>query len=109
MEMLAKIKDCNKAGMAVAGSGRDLEEARGPTYFESDKGGRMALISLSSGNSAFEWAGLGKGKIPGRPGVNPLRVKTTYQVPHATAEQFKTAARSLGVISAAAAARKEFN
>jgi poly-gamma-glutamate synthesis protein (capsule biosynthesis protein) len=106
--MLATIKHCNAAGIAVAGTGHNLEEARSPTFLETDKG-RMALVSIASGNSAFEWAGLPKGKTPGRPGVNPLRVRTVYQVPHATAEQLKAAGKGLGVLSDRAAARKEFN
>ena len=106
--MQATIKHCQRAGIAVAGTGMDLEDARRPTYFEKDKG-RVALISVSSGNSAYEWAGLGKGPIPGRPGINPLRVRTVYEVDHATAEQLKATGRKLGVLSAAAAARKEFN
>jgi poly-gamma-glutamate synthesis protein (capsule biosynthesis protein) len=69
----------------------------------------VALVSLSSGNSAFEWAGLAKGATPGRPGVNPLRVRTIYQVDHATAEQLKGTGKNLGVLSDAQAAKKEFN
>jgi poly-gamma-glutamate capsule biosynthesis protein CapA/YwtB (metallophosphatase superfamily) len=106
--LLATIRNCNKAGIAVAGTGRNLEEAREPAYFEIAKG-RIALISIASGNSAFEWAGLPKGKTPGRPGVNPMRLRTTYEVPHDTAAQLKAAGRSLGVLSANAAARPEFN
>jgi poly-gamma-glutamate synthesis protein (capsule biosynthesis protein) len=106
--LLATIKNCNKAGIAVAGTGRNLEAAREPTYFENAKG-RMALISIASGNSAFEWAGLPKGKTPGRPGINPMRLRTIYEVPHATADQLKAAGKGLGVLSNAAAARPEFN
>ena len=54
--MLATIKHCNEAGIATAGTGQNLEVANAPAYFENDKG-RISLISLASGNSAFEWAG----------------------------------------------------
>ena len=87
-----------EAGIVHAGTGRDLEEARSPAFLEKDKG-RVALVSISSGNSAYEWAGLGKGPIPGRPGVNPLRATTKYELDHATAEQYKEGARKLGVLS----------
>jgi poly-gamma-glutamate capsule biosynthesis protein CapA/YwtB (metallophosphatase superfamily) len=106
--MLSTIKACQKAGIACAGTGRDLEEARGPAFLEKDKG-RVALISISSGNSAYEWAGLGKGSIPGRPGVNPFRATMKYELDHATAEQYKEGARKLGVLSVSRATPNEFN
>ena len=34
--LLSTIKACKKAGIAVAGTGRDLEEAREPVYLEKD-------------------------------------------------------------------------
>lgn len=106
--LLATLKHCRKAGIAVAGTGHDLEAARAPAYFEKDKG-RVAMVSVASGNSAFEWAGLAKGGTPGRPGVNPLRTKKLYVVDQATARQLKAAGKNLGVLSDEAAARKEFN
>jgi poly-gamma-glutamate capsule biosynthesis protein CapA/YwtB (metallophosphatase superfamily) len=102
------IKHCREAGIAVAGTGNDLEEARSPTYFETDKG-RVAMISVGSGNNQYEWAGYGKGNIPGRPGVNPLRVFKRYEVDHAAAEQLRAIGKNLGVLSDAEAARPEFN
>jgi len=86
------IRHCQAAGIAYAGTGKNLEVARQPGYFQNAKG-RMAIISVSSGNSPYEWAGRPKGAIPGRPGVNPLRVLTTYEVPHAVAAQMKGAAQ----------------
>jgi poly-gamma-glutamate capsule biosynthesis protein CapA/YwtB (metallophosphatase superfamily) len=106
--MLSTIKACNKVGIAGAGTGRDLEEARGPVFLEKDKG-RVALVAISSGNSAYEWAGLGKGPIPGRPGINPLRATMKYEVDHATAEQYKAGAKKLGVLSVSRTAPQEFN
>lgn len=102
------IKHCKEAGIAVAGTGNNLEEARAPGYFEKDKG-RIAMVSVASGNNAYEWAGHGKGDIPGRPGMNPLRVLTRYEVDVAAAAQLKAIGKQLGVLSDAAAARKEFN
>ena len=93
--MLSTIKACKKAGIACAGTGRDLEEARAPAFVEKDKG-RVALISISSGISASEWAGLAKGSIPGRPGINPLRLTMKYEVDHSTAEQLKAVGEEAG-------------
>ncbi len=102
------IRHCEENGIAHAGTGMNLEEARAPCFFEKDKG-RMAIVSLASGNNAYEWAGMPKGDIPGRPGVNPLRVSTRYEVDHAAAEQLRAIGKKLGVLSDKAAARKEFN
>jgi poly-gamma-glutamate synthesis protein (capsule biosynthesis protein) len=102
------IRHCQKAGIAVAGTGKNLEVARAPGYWQNAKG-RMALVSVASGNSPYEWAGRPKGAIPGRPGVNPLRVLTTYEVPKDAAVQMKDAAQKLGIMSANAAQKPEFS
>lgn len=106
--ILATIKHCEENGIAHAGTGINLEAAREPGFFEKAKG-RVAIVSLASGNNAYEWAGLPKAEIPGRPGMNPLRVSTRYEVDHASAEQLRAIGKKLGVLSNAAAARKEFN
>ncbi len=102
------IKHCKEAGLMVAGTGEDLEEATAPGYLESDKG-RIGLVSLASGNSPFEWAGYGKGAIRGRPGVNMLRLKKLFLVDQPTAAQLKEAGRKMGTLSERAAQQKEFN
>ena len=89
------MKACEEAGLAHAGIGKDLEEARAPAYVETRKG-RVSMISISSGNRNSEWAGLPKGAIPGRPGVNPLRLHIRYEVPNAAAEQLNAIGRELG-------------
>ncbi len=106
--MLSTIEVCNKVGITGAGTGRDLEESRTPGFCEKDKG-RVSLVSLSAGNSAYEWAGLAKGQVPGRPGVNPMRATMKYQLDHETAEQYKAGAKKLGVLSLSKANPNEFN
>jgi len=91
-------KNCQKAGIAVAGCGRDLDEAGAPAFFESKKG-RVALISTSSGNKNHEWANLAKGKIPARPGVNPLRVRTRYHVTKDIADSIKKMCNEFNILS----------
>src|SRR6185436_18619711 len=58
----ATIKHCKSAGIAVAGTGMNLEEAREPGYLET-KHGRVALISTTSGNKQNEWASHAKGGV----------------------------------------------
>src|SRR5258706_10551913 len=100
------IKYCRENGIAHAGTGENLEEARRPGFFDVDKY-RCAIVSLASGNNVYEWAGLPKGSVPGRPGMNPLRVSTRYEVPHAAAARPKAIGKCPAVMSNAAAAGKE--
>lgn len=92
----ATIGHCRRVGIACAGTGRDLEEAREPVYRETRKG-RAALVSVSSGNKAFEWAGQPKSTYRGRPGVNPLRVHVRHQVDAEAMRQLRGIAQKLGI------------
>jgi len=99
--LAATLDSLRTAGVATAGTGQDLDEARSPVYVETPRG-RLALVSTSSGNRPNEWAGRPKGTMVGRPGINPLRVSWTYHVPAETAEQLRSAARSLGILRTSA-------
>ena len=87
---------CLEAGLAAAGTGRDLDEAREPAYWEGSAG-RAALVSATTGNGAYEWANMAKGSMPARAGVNPLRVKVRYSVPHEEAGQLRAIGKRLGI------------
>jgi poly-gamma-glutamate synthesis protein (capsule biosynthesis protein) len=100
--ILSTIRHCKAAGLTVAGTGIDLEEAREPGYIET-KHGRAALVSTSSGNKPQEWASLAKGGVRGRPGINPLRVSFKYVLEREAAEQMKAIARKLDVLREAGA------
>jgi Bacterial capsule synthesis protein PGA_cap len=106
--LLGTIKHCEENGIAHAGTGENLEVARAPGFFELEKG-RMAMVSIASGNNAYEWAGYAKGKHPGRPGVNPMRMRTINRVPKATADQLKAVSKGLGNNNPRLAAAKEFS
>jgi len=95
--ILSTIRYCKGAGLTVAGTGRDLEEAREPGYMETNKG-RVALVSVSSGNKSSEWASQPKASMRGRPGINPLRLSMKYMVPPEAAEQLKSIANKLDVL-----------
>jgi len=62
------------AGVMNAGTGRNLSEARGPVYLNTEKG-RVALIASDTRDEDSP-ASNQRGTVPGRPGVNPLRGKT---------------------------------
>lgn len=91
-------RNCIQAGIACAGTGRDLDEAGSATLCET-KAGRVAMISAASGNKSHEWANRAKGKIPARPGINPLRVHTRYHVPHDTAEAIRAMCKEFRILT----------
>jgi poly-gamma-glutamate capsule biosynthesis protein CapA/YwtB (metallophosphatase superfamily) len=95
--VLSTRRHCKRAGLACAGTGRDLEEARAPGYLET-KQGRVALVSISSGNRPEDWASLPKGGTRGRPGINPLRVSMKFVVDHEAARQLKEIGKKLNVL-----------
>lgn len=90
--------NCIRFGIACAGTGCDLDEAGTAALCET-KAGRVAMISVTSGNKSHEWANLAKGKIPARPGVNPLRVHTRYHVPHDTAEAIQKMCKEFRILT----------
>ena len=95
--ILSTIRHCEQAGIAHAGTGRDLEEAREPAFLETRRG-RVALVSVASGNKPHEWAGLPKASLPGRPGVNPLRPHMRYLIDEPAADQLRRLATELGIL-----------
>lgn len=74
------------AGLAQAGFGESLREAREATYLDTDTG-RVALISTASTFPDQSRAGISWGDTRARPGLNPLRFTTTQVV---TRNQFDT-------------------
>lgn len=93
------LQACRGAGLVCAGTGEDLDDARAPAYVETSSG-RMALISVSSGNRPHEWAGRPKETMVGRPGINPLRTEWTYHVPAEAAVGLRESAARLGILRA---------
>jgi poly-gamma-glutamate capsule biosynthesis protein CapA/YwtB (metallophosphatase superfamily) len=94
--LLGTMESLKKADIVHAGIGNNLEEAREPAYFESPAG-RVAIISISSGHAQNDSAGPCKPPVPGRPGVNPLRVEQICVVDKDTLEKFKETWKKLGL------------
>jgi poly-gamma-glutamate synthesis protein (capsule biosynthesis protein) len=83
------------AGLAQAGAGEDLAAARRAAIFRS-AAGRVALVSATSTFADYALAVNPRGRIPGRPGVSPLRVHTTYLVRREELERLRGIARQTG-------------
>ncbi|OLS39209.1 CapA family protein [Bacillus sp. MRMR6] len=73
--------ECNldKADIVHAGVGENLAAASSPKYVDCDSG-RIALIGATSTFHDFWRAGEQRADMQGRPGINPLRYSTKYQV-----------------------------
>lgn len=68
-----------KSGLTFAGVGDNLALARAPGYLDS-RVGRVALISCASTYPSFGLAGPDRPDVHGRPGLNPLRFNTVYDL-----------------------------
>ena len=82
------------AGIVQAGVGASLAEAREAKFLETSKA-RVALISISSSFAKHMAASRSRDDVPPRPGLNPLRYKTTYVVPETDFEQLRQTGESL--------------
>lgn len=88
-------KYVEEAGLVHAGVGMSLAEAREAKFLETPKA-RVALISLASSFSDHMRAGRSRDNVPARPGLNPLRYKTTYLLPDASYQDLKKTGDALG-------------
>ena len=84
----------NRDGLAHAGSGMTLEEARAPAYFDTPRG-RFALIGCASSFIPSARASNARREIRGRPGLSALRTTTAIQVSEATFHQLSEMRRQL--------------
>lgn len=91
--LISTWKALDEAGLPYAGTGKNLGEARQPTYLETRKG-RVALISMCSSFTGWARAGEVRRDVKGRPGLNPLRFY--YIVDADTMETMKQLAIKLG-------------
>lgn len=82
--ILATIRHLRERDMVFSGTGENLFDASRACYLETREG-RIALVSASATFPASSAAGGQNGCMQGRPGVNPLRFRTTY---HVTGELF---------------------
>jgi poly-gamma-glutamate synthesis protein (capsule biosynthesis protein) len=92
--LLATQANLDRVGIMHAGTGRNLEEASAPAYFDS-KNGRIALINFARSAPDWSLASSTRGDVIGRPGLNPLRTTTTFQVPASDLEALKKISNEL--------------
>ena len=79
--LLSTIHELEKRKMPYAGIGKDLNDASKAVFYSiQDTGKKVALLSITSTFIDAARAGYENDYVPGRPGVNPLRVHTVYNV-----------------------------
>ena len=102
----ATLDAVNKSGLVHSGAGRNLAEASAPRYLET-AGGRVALISLNSTFDAPMMAGEQSPRVPGRPGINGLRIEKYVELPKEDLEVIKRIAKETNINAAKEITRKE--
>jgi poly-gamma-glutamate synthesis protein (capsule biosynthesis protein) len=105
--VLANLHHLHEAGIAHAGTGKNLTEARAPGYLDTPNG-RVALIATTATFRPWNQAGEQRPDLRGRPGINPLGFATTYHVDAAAFEQLQRISRELGFEKSHERARKHF-
>ena len=84
------------ADLVCAGAGANLGEARLPAYLDTTRG-RVGLIGCASSFAKGQSAGDQSAILPGRPGLNPLRVKRTIMVDTQAMREIERIAEETGL------------
>ncbi len=71
--VLETIEHVESAGLVLAGSGADLQQARAPKYFHC-RGSTVALVAMASDFVKYGKASHSRPDMVGRPGINPLAI-----------------------------------
>ncbi|MBQ8311371.1 MAG: CapA family protein [Clostridia bacterium] len=104
--LLCTLDAVNQSGLVHAGVGRNLAEAAAPRYLETEAG-RVALIGVNASLSGQMVAGEQTERMPGRPGVNPLRVSDTVELEAADFEALKRIIQKSGINAGRDIAKRE--
>ncbi len=94
--LLATLEVLEGKGVVFAGIGRTLAEARMPAYLDHHAGS-VALLSCTSSFAKGQAAGEQRPDLQGRPGLNPLRYETTYEVTEDQLRTLRAVAEELGL------------
>lgn len=77
--LLRTFYEIDDAGLVQAGVGRNLAEASAPKYLETENG-RVALIAVNTSFNPSMMAGAQTDRVPGRAGINGLRINSYMKV-----------------------------
>lgn len=105
--LLAMLAHLRRAGLAHAGAGANLAEARKPAYLDT-AAGRIALIAATTFYPHWMRAADQRPDALGRPGINPVDFATSYTVDDATFAALGKASQQLGLSQARTRQRAMF-
>jgi poly-gamma-glutamate synthesis protein (capsule biosynthesis protein) len=94
--LLGMLAHLRRAGLAYAGAGANLAEARKPAYLDT-AAGRVALIAATTFYPHWTRAADQRPDAGGRPGVNPLDFSTTHTVDDASFAALAAISEKLGL------------
>ncbi len=100
------LEAVNESGLVHAGAGRNLAEASAPRYLETPNG-RVALISVNSNFDPSMMAGEQSPRVPGRSGINGLRINKYIELPKEDLEYIREIAKDTNINAAKEITRKE--
>ena len=95
-----------ESGLPFSGTGENLAAASRPAYIDTPSG-RYALIGCTMSFNPENMAGPQTASLPGRPGVNGIRVTKKYRLPRKDILQIKRIADALGINAASEIIRAE--
>jgi poly-gamma-glutamate synthesis protein (capsule biosynthesis protein) len=93
--VLATIRHLDAAGIAHAGSGQNLAEARAPAYIDTARG-RVALIATTASFRPWNRASGQRSDMGGRPGINPFGSIAEYAVDAGAINELRRISTELG-------------
>lgn len=96
----------DKSDFVHTGVGRNLAQASAPKYLET-KNGRVALISVNTAFNPSMMAGEQSNRVPGRPGINGLRVNSHVEVTKEDFNRIKEIGERTGINLRKETGRKE--
>jgi poly-gamma-glutamate synthesis protein (capsule biosynthesis protein) len=103
----ATLQELDATDIVHTGVGRNLDEAAAPVYLDT-KNGRVALVCMTASFcNIASMAGRQSRRVPGRPGLNPLRVKEWIELPPEQFAVLKQISEESGVNADIAIARAE--
>ena len=90
------LETLNESGIVHAGIGNNLHQASAPAYLETPCG-RVALIAVNLSFNPAMMAGVQSRRVPGRPGINGLRITRKVVVPKEEFEAVKRVGDRCGI------------
>ena len=104
--LLETLRNLDSYDLPHAGTGKNLADATAPAYLECSAG-IVAMIGLTTSYHDSYMAGPQNQDMQGRPGVNPLRYNTIYELKDEEFNALQDIAYKIGINSYHDQARKE--